>query len=161
AASLIAPSLYLGPCTAASSRDFISSNAVTHILSIGCSPSKRFEGVTYQRVALDDSPTSSITKACDVACDFIDDALNSQQGNGRILVHCKLGISRSSTIVAAYLMRRREMSLRDALRQILQARPQIQPNPGFILQLKEMEMGLRGEVSLDIVEFSKLQKDRL
>jgi len=64
-------------------------------------------------------------------------------------------------IVAAYLMKRRNMSLKAALKQIVLVRPQVSPNPGFLLQLKELEMELYGKLTLDVDEFPKREKDRL
>jgi len=161
AVSLVIPSLYLGPCSAASSKAFLTANAVTHVLSVGATPTNPVEGVAYQRISISDSPSSSITKVCDAACVIIDDALSSHKGKGKILVHCSAGISRSPMVVAAYLMRRRGMSLREALSQIIQVRPQVSPNAGFLEQLKELEMELRGEVSLEVDELPKREKDRL
>ncbi|EPQ56967.1 phosphotyrosine protein phosphatases II, partial [Gloeophyllum trabeum ATCC 11539] len=159
--SLVLPSLYLGPCSAASSQPFLSSHSITHVLSVGSSPSQKLDGVTYHRISLSDSPSSSITKVCDSACTIIDSALQSKNGAGKILIHCSAGISRSPMVVAAYLMKRRGMTLKAALKQIIQVRPQISPNPGFLAQLKELEMELFGTVSLDIDELPKREKDRL
>ncbi|KLO13169.1 phosphatases II, partial [Schizopora paradoxa] len=157
------PSLYLGPCSAASSKAFLSSNAVTHVLSVGATPTNPVEGVVYQRISISDSPSSSITKVCDAACDIIDAALRSHKGKGKIFVHCSAGISRSPMVfeMVQYLMQRRGMSLREALSQIVRVRPQVSPNAGFLAQLKELELELRGEASLDVEELPKREKDRL
>jgi atypical dual specificity phosphatase len=85
-------------------------------------------------------------------------------GNGKILVHCSAGISRSPMVVAAYLMKRKGMTLKAALGQIIRVRPQVSPNAGFLQQLKEMEMELFGTAvsSLEGVdELPKREKDRL
>ncbi|KAG6876616.1 hypothetical protein C0993_001868 [Termitomyces sp. T159_Od127] len=161
AVSLVIPSLYLGPVSAASSQAFLTSTGITHVLSVGASPTKPVEGITYNRISINDSPSSSITKVCDTACDIIDEALKSRNGAGKILVHCSAGISRSPMVVAAYLIRRRNMSLKEALHQIVVVRPQISPNSGFLQQLKELEQELRGDVSLDVEELPKREKDRL
>lgn len=158
---VLPPSIYLGPCSAASSKTFLTANSVSHVLSVGASPSAKVDGVTYHRISLSDSPSSSITKVCDSACTIIDAALKSNNGAGKILIHCSAGISRSPMVVAAYLMKRRDMSLKAALKQILQVRPQVSPNPGFLQQLKELEMELFGVVSLDVDELPKREKDRL
>ncbi|KLO13174.1 phosphatases II [Schizopora paradoxa] len=160
-ASLILPSLYIGPCSAASSKAFLYTNGVTHVLSVGATPTNPVENVVYQRISISDSPSSSIIKVCDSACYIIDAALSSHNGTGKILVHCSAGISRSPMVVAAYLMRRRGMSLREALSQIIQVRPQVSPNAGFLAQLKELEMGLRGVISLEVNELPKKEKDRV
>lgn len=158
---ILPPSLYLGPCSAASSKAWLTAQAITDVLSVGASPAEKVDGVTYHRISLSDSPSSSITKVCDAACAIIDAALQSRNGTGKVLVHCSAGISRSPMVVAAYLMKRRQMPLKAALRQILQARPQVSPNPGFLQQLKDLEMELFGSVSLDVDALPRSEKDRL
>lgn len=67
-------------------------------------------------------------------------------------------------VVAAYLMKRKGMTLKAALGQIIRVRPQVSPNAGFLHQLKEMEMELFGTAvsSLEGVdELPKREKDRL
>ncbi|KAI0697587.1 protein-tyrosine phosphatase-like protein [Cytidiella melzeri] len=159
---VLPPSLYLGPCSAASNKAFISANDITHVLSIGSTPSKKVEGVQYHRLSLNDSPDSSISKVSDEACKIIDGVIGAKsKGKGRILVHCSAGISRSPTLVVAYLMRSRNMSLKAALAQVVKARSQVSPNSGFLQQLKRLEEELYGHVTLDVDELPKREKDRL
>ncbi|KAH7890705.1 protein-tyrosine phosphatase-like protein [Phlebopus sp. FC_14] len=155
------PSVYIGPCSAASSKSILAANSITHVLSVGASPAHKIDGVTYHRISLSDSPSSSITKVCDSACTIIQTALKSKANTGKILVHCSAGISRSPTVVTAYLMKCCDMPLKAALRQIVQARPQVSPNPGFLQQLKDLETVLFGSVSLDVDALPKREKDRL
>lgn len=54
---------------------------------------------------------------------------------GRVLVHCTLGISRSVTIVAAYIMWKWGVSTSRALQHIQKKRGISSPNEGFIDQL--------------------------
>lgn len=54
---------------------------------------------------------------------------------GRVLVHCTQGISRSATIVAAYLMWRKRETAARILTLIKNKRPKINPNEGFLDQL--------------------------
>lgn len=68
------------------------------------------------------------------AIEFIDGALRD---NGKVLVHCGEGISRSSTLVLAYLMVKRGMRVQDAVRQVVKNR-NILPNQGFLLQLCQL-----------------------
>lgn len=64
--------------------------------------------------------------------DEIHDCL--QKGN-RCLVHCFAGVSRSSTIVIAYLMKHGHMRLGDAYNLVKSKRNQVHPNNGFWKQL--------------------------
>ncbi|KAL7947104.1 protein-tyrosine phosphatase-like protein [Trichoderma barbatum] len=155
------PSVFIGPVSAASSVQLLQTNSISHVLSIGASPSSKIPGIVYDRISIADSPSSSMTKICDTACDVIETALQSNNGSGRILVHCSAGISRSPTVVAAYLMKHQNMSLRAALGQIVRARPQASPNPGFLQELKDLELQLRGAPSLDVDELPRREKDRL
>jgi len=49
-------------------------------------------------------------------------------------VHCQVGVSRSATIVAAYIMRRNRITVDDALEKMAQQRL-VNPNFGFMQQL--------------------------
>ncbi|KIM93286.1 hypothetical protein OIDMADRAFT_149772 [Oidiodendron maius Zn] len=153
------PSLYLGPCSAASSPSFLKSHAITHILSIGATPSSQVPGVVYHRLALMDSQTSSISKVVATAVNIIDTAVAAEAGD-KILVHCSAAVSRSPTIVAAYLMIKQKMSLKEALGRLILARPTVSPNTGFLRQLQELERELYGCVTLDIVELPRRREDR-
>ena len=69
------------------------------------------------------------------------------------LVHCIAGQSRSCTIVAAFLVRERGLTLREAMRQIQHRRPSASPNRGFWRQLVAFERGCRrGEASYEEAE---------
>ncbi|KZT01642.1 phosphatases II [Laetiporus sulphureus 93-53] len=156
AASLIYPPfLYLGPRTS-SSAAFITAHGITHVLSIGSTPTAKVASVSYHRLPLTDSPTASIDKIIGLASAVIDSARA-----GKILVHCSAAVSRSPTVVAAYLMTRCGLSLKDALGLIVKARPAVCPNEGFLSQLKELEMELRGECSLDVDILPGKKEDRL
>ena len=73
-------------------------------------------------------------------------AIREAQAQGiKLLVHCFAGVSRSATVVIAYLMfeakRRGETPpfLGAAFRRVSTARPRCDPNPGFIRQLLALE----------------------
>ncbi|ROV97974.1 hypothetical protein VMCG_07061 [Cytospora schulzeri] len=71
-------------------------------------------------------PTSSNTK----------NAENEENPKGgRVLVHCTQGVSRSATIVAAYLMWRKRETAAKVLAFMKSKRPRVHPNYGFLDQL--------------------------
>jgi len=69
-------------------------------------------------------------------------------GGGKVLVHCQAGVSRSPTLVVAYLMARYGQPLMDAFQLVKQRRPIVAPNFNFMGQLMEFEQRCRrGELS--------------
>ena len=60
------------------------------------------------------------------------------------LVHCAAGVSRSVSIVLAYLVIKRNMSLADSIAMVRAARPIMNPNLGFLRQLITLETSVRG-----------------
>ena len=62
--------------------------------------------------------------------------------NKRVLVCCTMGVSRSATIVIAFLMKCHGWSMTQAIEYIASKRPQISPNLGFIKQLQSLEESL-------------------
>lgn len=58
--------------------------------------------------------------------------------SGKVLVHCKMGVSRSATCAIAYLMIDRNMTASEALRTVRRNR-NIRPNDGFMLQICKLD----------------------
>lgn len=56
-----------------------------------------------------------------------------------VLVHCQKGISRSPTIVMAYLIYRNGWSLSEAMQHVTRRRPIVEPNLGFMDALKQFQ----------------------
>lgn len=61
--------------------------------------------------------------------------LHRAQGT-RVLVHCKMGVSRSAATVLAYAMKQYGWGLEQALIHVQELRPIVRPNPGFLRQLQ-------------------------
>jgi len=97
--------------------------------------------IQYLGLQLSDDSEEDISKKFLESGQWVDKALAD---GGKVLVNCWAGISRSSTIVLAFLMRHRGMQLTRAARQVKSAR-NIQPNPGFLRQLVELEEKLNKE----------------
>lgn len=79
-----------------------------------------------------DAPSVDIREYFKESFIFIDECVNN---NGRILVHCFAGMSRSVAIVTAYLMKKYNMCAVSALTLVRSKRKQANPNAGFIVQL--------------------------
>ena len=93
-------------------------------------------GVKHLRVPLHDSPaeTSTFLRHFPKAIKAIDDHL--RKGDA-VLVHCFAGISRSASVVAAYLMFREGLTPLQAMQRIKRAKPEtFGPTPNFLEALE-------------------------
>uniref|UniRef100_A0A1I7XXZ1 protein-tyrosine-phosphatase n=1 Tax=Steinernema glaseri TaxID=37863 RepID=A0A1I7XXZ1_9BILA len=109
---------------------------ITHVLTISEAPitdERKVEGVSYMFVFALDNPQQDLLKnnLLESALNYIDDAI---KGGGNVLVHCEGGVSRSVTVVAAYLMRKFEWTADKAILFIQDLRI-ADPNSGFVGQL--------------------------
>lgn len=105
----------------------------------------------YLRVAIKDSRESNLIEYFDQVADTIE---RIRQEDGRSLVHCVAGVSRSVSLVLAYLMKYADMSLKNAFLHVRSIRPQIRPNVGFFKQLIEYEQRLHGTTTVSMVHCS-------
>jgi atypical dual specificity phosphatase len=62
-----------------------------------------------------------------------------EQGGGKVLVHCKMGRSRSATLVLMWMVFHHGMSLAEAWRKLKHCRRQIGLNSGFTRTLINFE----------------------
>ena len=101
----------------------------------------------YLQVTVDDAPGEPIRNFFEPCSAFIKEAKDKKS---RVLVHCNMGMSRSCTIVLAYLMKHEGLSLAQALVHTKERRPVVSPNPGFMGQLIEYETEMRGRPTIDL-----------
>ncbi|KNC96191.1 uncharacterized protein SPPG_08345 [Spizellomyces punctatus DAOM BR117] len=135
--SQITPNLFLSGVGPAQNLTLLKENSITHILGIGLRLQPKFPNeVTYKHVSLEDDPQVNIMRYFPDTYRFIDEAVKA---NGRVLVHCVAGISRSATIVIAYFMKSEGIGLYEAQMKVKSKRRIIHPNSGFVKQLKLFE----------------------
>lgn len=133
---LIIPGLYLGNYEAASDRSLLESLGITHILTVASDLYPLFpDNFTYLQITALDTNTEDLFKVFSTTHNFISAALNT----GKILVHCLMGISRSSTIVIAYLMRSQSIKYSQALELTVSHHSIADPNLNFVRQLLKLE----------------------
>lgn len=112
--------------------------------------------LTYKVVNVMDVPWENIQKHFHTCIKFIKEAITN---GGTVFVHCYGGVSRSATIVCAYLMKELGMPMLHALGFLRQKRSVVFPNAGFQRQLLDFEKHLlhRTKPSLSRSENSSFQ----
>ena len=133
--------VYIGGYLAAADLSHIKRQKITHILKLFSDDQTyaggyhRHPGIEYLVIDAEDRPDYPLDKHFVDCLKFIQKAIREQ---GRILVHCHAGISRSATIVLLHLMINTGLSLNKAWAHLKQARPVINPNLGFWGLLKDI-----------------------
>ncbi|KAL6099051.1 dusp10 [Pungitius sinensis] len=101
-------------------------------------------GLRYKRLPATDNSKQNLRQYFEEVFEFIEEAYQSGQG---VLVHCQAGVSRSATIVIAYLMKHTLMTMTDAYKYVRSRRPVVSPNLNFMGQLLEFERDLNSGVT--------------
>lgn len=138
--SQVLPNLWLGNLDLTRDYEFLRENKITHVITLleddYTSPELVTQGVTHMRIKIYDYEDEPIYDVFEQTCTFIHNALKN---NGCVYVHCMMGISRSPTIVAAYLIKYCEMNAGDALNLLQNVRPIVSPNDGFLAALDQWD----------------------
>uniref|UniRef100_A0A3B5KXU5 protein-tyrosine-phosphatase n=1 Tax=Xiphophorus couchianus TaxID=32473 RepID=A0A3B5KXU5_9TELE len=96
----------------------------------------------YKRLPATDSNKQNLRQYFEEAFEFI-----AHQAGMGLLIHCQAGVSRSATIVIAYLMKHSWMTMTDAYKFVKSKRPIISPNLNFMGQLLEFEEDLNNGIT--------------
>eukprot|EP00026_Physarum_polycephalum_P018901 Phypoly_transcript_20684.p1 GENE.Phypoly_transcript_20684~~Phypoly_transcript_20684.p1 ORF type:complete len:169 (+),score=10.05 Phypoly_transcript_20684:116-622(+) len=132
----IIPGLFLGSQEAGLDLISLQEKGVTHVLAVGsCLEMPYPQELKYHHIDLHDFRSSNLISHFHTCSKFIDEGIQA----GGVLVHCQMGISRSSTVVIAYLMEKQKMTYLKALSHTQERRTFISPNEGFRKQLKLFE----------------------
>lgn len=136
----IVKGLLLGGETLSVNKEELHRLKITHIVNCSKDLQNHFEeslpGFKYYRVDVDDLDDQPINQYFEGSLKFMKDAIDKGH---TVFVHCSKGVSRSSTIVLAYLISYHKYSLKDALNFIKTKRPMVQPNCGFVSKLIDFE----------------------
>merc|ERR1712242_64465 len=135
----IIPGLYITDISQASSEEFIAGNKITAIVTLSSheipvSITQKLR--QYKFIKILDNCQANIQNYFEECFKFIEENLKN---DGRVVVHCQAGISRSPTIVMAYLMKKWECSWLDACNYVQKKRSCAAPNFSFIGQLLNFE----------------------
>jgi dual specificity phosphatase 12 len=153
----IIPGLFLGAVTAASDRERLVAAGIRAVVC--CCREMEYrtrefhQDIAYYRVDVEDVSREPIEEFFPEATEFIHSWLSREQ---KVLVHCRAGVSRSASVVLAYLVEYLKYSLHDAIFLARSHRPVVTPNLGFMSKLIEYEEEKRGtEATVDMCKYTE------
>ncbi|CAG9333273.1 unnamed protein product [Blepharisma stoltei] len=133
----IEPNLYLGSIFAAEDQTILREFGITHIVQVLESNDicPQFSNIVYHHSPIMDRVDGNLIRILPSALKFIHTNLVA---GGKVFVHCAAGISRSSSIIVAYLMAKHKLPFEDAYNWVKSKRSMARPNNGFQRQLKSL-----------------------
>ncbi|XP_060110282.1 dual specificity protein phosphatase 22-A-like [Heteronotia binoei] len=140
--SKIVEGLYLGNIRDSEDRESLGKHRITHILSVHNSAKAQLEDMTYLCISASDSSSQNLLQHFKESIRFVHEC---RLHGGRCLIHCLAGVSRSTTLVIAYLMTVTDFGWEECLAAIKTVRSYASPNFGFQQQLQEYEKTLLKE----------------
>lgn len=129
----VLPSLWIGDLPSALDTDTLKEKNICSVVSAMRGRVTLHDAFNKHQINIDDDDDEDVLVHFLPAIAFIQTELDNGRG---VLVHCQAGMSRSATIVAAYIMYSRHIDCEAALEIIRKARPSIEPNAGFVQQLE-------------------------
>lgn len=147
--------LYLGNQQQGANKKMLKDIGITRILSVkesfGLPPANPDFEVLH--MPMSDYGNQDLRELMDQCIDFIE---QTKQKHEKILVHCRLGVNRSTTIVLAYLMLRERWTLKQAWTHVKAQRTQALPQQGYWLQLIALEKDLFGRETMALSDVQPL-----
>ena len=148
--------IWLGNKIASTHYNILKKNGIKKIISLLDFPleyNKEEESDFIRKVIIIlDYPSKNIIK-------YFGECLNFMEGEEKTLVHCTLGVSRSATIVIAYIMWKQKMKYENAFNYVKEKRKRISPNYGFKKQLQIFEsLLIKNNYDLSKINFNNLEK---
>jgi len=136
-ASKILDYLYLGSEWNASNLEELRANGITRILNVTREIDNFFPAdFQYKNIRVYDEEATDLLRFFEETYKFIKEA---KETDGKTLVHCKMGISRSATCTIAFIMKEYGKDMVSALLHAKERRSIVNPNKSFIKQLEVYE----------------------
>lgn len=140
--------LYLGNAHDALNATFLAAANITTVINLS---NEEYWSVlphvvvrSFNVADLSSFPISNVFQDCSRIIDKVRWAWRTDRSSS-ILVHCQKGKSRSATVVAAYLIDKNGWTVAETLDYLTLRRPIVEPNLGFVDQLKTFQEGLGSE----------------
>jgi len=117
--------------------DILKKYGITDIVSLGVEVLHlESYSVNYHFIPILDLPETELLSVLNQVLPLIHDLISK---NRVVFVHCNAGVSRSPSVVIAYLIKFQGMCFQDAFELVRSKRASTKPNAGFLEQLKNLE----------------------
>jgi predicted protein tyrosine phosphatase len=139
--SQIFDNVWIAPADTVRDIEFLHENGITHVLNCADEEPTRYPDpylVAHKEALTDDNDPAALGQLLSAGAILATWAMNPMN---RIVVHCKAGISRSVTVVLAWMIVHRNYTFDDAYLHVQRYRMFILPNPHYMRILR----GLAGE----------------
>jgi protein-tyrosine phosphatase len=146
-ASAITDKLYIGNLASSTNLSALKDIGITHIVSVYNGGIEMFpKDFIYKIININDDPWVNIEDYFDESNDFINESLKNP--NAKVMIHCQKGVSRSVTLLIAYLLLQTNKincinydeiddTIETMLKEVKIQRPIADPNKGFKEELKK------------------------
>ena len=149
----ITETIYLGNMMAAFNKNKLKNLGIKKILTVMGAFGNHYDSreFIHKTIEVDDDFRTNIIQYFKECFSFI-------EGNDKVFVHCAAGMSRSPTIVIAYIMWKKQIYLNDAIKFVREKRPLISPNANFMNQLKIFEeLLIKNDYDIRNINFKKIK----
>lgn len=156
-----------GNLASSKNREFLLRKNVKYVLNL-TSETDEVEGTECKNVPLEDDDDQELLPHLETCFEFINKAAgasltsssthrkdkDSETDRATVLVHSYFGMSRSSAIIIAYLMKEKSWTLRESYQHLKGRHPSVNPNDNFAVQLIRYEQELfDGKMSMTVKDF--------
>jgi protein-tyrosine phosphatase len=131
--------LYIGNRRASENIKALQAEGIVKILQLldFYIPFEKNNSIEVHFIQMQDSESQNLSVILPEALRYIHIAVT--RGH-KILIHCNAGVSRSGSVLIAYLMASLQIDYKQALSIAQEKRACISPNPGFVLQLRALDL---------------------
>lgn len=117
--------------------DYLKNNQIDCILNAAIECQNIFPNqFVYKKIPICDTPNTNLKMYLKDVCDFLEECRSKGK---RVYVHCYMGRSRSTSCIISYMIKYKGYSYESAYLFIRNLKPDVNPNQGFVKQLKAFE----------------------
>ena len=139
-ASLITENIYIGDIYDAHNIIELKKLGINNVISVVPGVQNMYnkeDNINHKCYEVIDNLDANLEQYFDETSNFIDEVVKKKE---KVLIHCICGVSRSVTILIAYLIIKSQYNIDDAINFIRSKRHQINPNQSFQKQLLNLQL---------------------